>query len=238
MAFIEDEDCNPSRNPSLREVLDAAVPRRRMLQGALGTAALGFLSPRTLLAQSLSALGFRGVAVSQDDRVLLPDGYTHEIVYAWGDPVSNGPAWDPNVGQGWAEQERQAGMHHDGLHFFPLPPGIEQLQPRAAGRQPRVHGRGPAAPDRPRPAHGGQGAASRRPRTAVSIVEIALERDRWDVVRPSSFAPAPHRLHADAPGRARRRPSAGCARARTRPGPRSRARSTTARMGTRPGAPT
>ena len=39
-------------------------------------------------------------------------------------------------------------MHHDGMHFFPLPAGQSRLDPRAARHQPRVHRRRPAPPGR------------------------------------------------------------------------------------------
>jgi secreted PhoX family phosphatase len=42
------------------------------------------------------------------------------VLYAWGDPVSDGPAWLPDASQGWQEQEQQAGMHHDGIAYFPI----------------------------------------------------------------------------------------------------------------------
>ncbi len=52
--------------------------------------------------------------------VIVPSGYTSHVLYSWGDPVSGGPAWLPDASQGWAEQEQQAGMHHDGIAYFPV----------------------------------------------------------------------------------------------------------------------
>src|SRR4029450_1431381 len=96
MDLDDDPVCNPSDNPELSRLLDARLSRRRVLQGALGTAAVTFLGgPRALLAQSASRLGFTSVPVSQEDRVLLPDGYESRVVMAWGDPVSHGPTVAP-----------------------------------------------------------------------------------------------------------------------------------------------
>ena len=56
-------------------------------------------------------------------------------------------------------------MHHDGIHFFPLPPA-RQLDARAARHQPRVHGRRPAAPGRHGALDARRRCASRRRPTA------------------------------------------------------------------------
>src|SRR4030095_2019169 len=122
MDLDDDPVCTPADNPELSRLLDAPLSRRRVLQGALGTAAVTFLGgPRALLAQSAARLGVTSVPVAQEDGVLLPDGYESRVVMAWGDPVSNGPAWDPSAANSAAEQAVQMGMHADGLHFFPLP---------------------------------------------------------------------------------------------------------------------
>ena len=58
--------------------------------------------------------------------MIVPPGYTASVLYAWGDPVSNGPEWDNQALDTWQDQEQQAGMHHDGMYFFPLPYGSTQ----------------------------------------------------------------------------------------------------------------
>ena len=55
--------------------------------------------------------------------MVVAPGYTAEVLYAWGDPISNGPAFRADASNSWEEQAVQAGMHHDGLHYFPLPAG-------------------------------------------------------------------------------------------------------------------
>ena len=78
--------------------------------------------------------GFHGVPVSKEDEVVVPPGYTAEVLFAWGDPVSDGPAFKADASNTAAEQAQQAGMHHDGLYFFPLPldrrtrPGVARYQ--------------------------------------------------------------------------------------------------------------
>ena len=187
MVFMEeDEDNNPSANPSLHDVLDASLSRRRLLQGALGTAALGFLSPKALLAQSASLLAFQGVSISQEDAVIVPPGYVAEVLYAWGDPVSDGPKWDPNVGDDWQDQERQAGMHHDAIHFYPLPLGSGNsnrgllVMNHEYTDEGLLHqgGLNPFTPEKVKKSQAAHG---------VSVIEVAFDGSRWTVVRPSSF---------------------------------------------------
>ena len=236
---LDDDDigCNPSDNPELTTIL--SVSRRRVLQGTLGAAAVAFLGgTKALLAQAASRAGLRlraGVAGGPGPA----SGWLHapdrpRVGRPHLERAGLGSRQRPTTA---AEQAVQAGHAPRRAPLLPAAPGIEQLEPRAAGRQPRVHGRGPAAPGRPRPADARQGAKSQAAH-GVSIVEISLSGDRWDVVRPSSFGAAPHRLHADAPGRPRRRHIRCCAPAPTPPAPRCRARSTTAPWDTRPGAPT
>ena len=59
-------------------------------------------------------------------------GYTAEVLIAWGDPVSDGPAFKPDASNSAADQALQWGMHNDGVVYFPIdgssarPAGAEQ----------------------------------------------------------------------------------------------------------------
>ena len=120
----EDAGVNPSANPTFDSVIAARLSRRRLLQGGLAAAALSMLGrPGTPAEAAPSLLGFKSVPVSTADTVVVPPGYSAEVLYAWGDPISDGPVFRPDATNTVADQERQAGMHHDGLHFFPLPAG-------------------------------------------------------------------------------------------------------------------
>jgi hypothetical protein len=183
----DDVVCNPSDNEELRAVVELSLTRRQILQGALGAAAVAFIGgPKALLAQSASRLGFGSVAVSQEDQVLLPEGYTHQVVTAWGDPVSSGPRWDPNAANSADEQAVQMGMHADGLRFFPLPLGSNESSRGVLcvnneyTDEGLLHQGGlqPVTADKVRKSQAAHG---------VTIVEIALNGSRWDVVRPSSL---------------------------------------------------
>src|SRR5512145_1702633 len=92
----EDHIANPGVNPSFSEVLHANLRRRRLLQGGLSAAALKFLGlPAAIAPRHASAgpFGFAAVPTAVDDQVHVSEGYVAEVLYAWGDPVSDGPVF-------------------------------------------------------------------------------------------------------------------------------------------------
>lgn len=116
-------ECNRSGNTPFAQVFSARIGRRGFLQGSLG-AAVGGLFASAGVAHALQAgagpsLGFTPVPVSDQDTLVVPEGYEAKAIYRWGDPITGSmPAYSPdNTG---AEQGEQAGMHHDGMHFFPI----------------------------------------------------------------------------------------------------------------------
>lgn len=159
---------------------------------------------------SAPLLGFNGVAPSTDDRVIVPDGYTAAVLLAWGDPVGIAtpdlrmPTFRADGSNSAAEQELQAGMHHDGMHYFPIDlPGAPMLG--ASGGLSSRHGLLAINHEyvdalllAPR---GAQQPAIERVRKSqaavgVSIVEVQLLRGQWQVLRPSQYA---RRIHANTP---------------------------------------
>ncbi len=73
-----------------------------------------------------TALGFQAVPVSGANTVVVPEGYKAEAFLPWGQPILRDPvtgelpAYKPDGTNTGAEQELQVGMHHDGMHFFPI----------------------------------------------------------------------------------------------------------------------
>ncbi|WP_310566137.1 PhoX family phosphatase [Hydrogenophaga sp.] len=122
------EDSNPTANPSIAQVLDARLSRRGLLRGAVGAASVGTLAATGLsgcatagasLPAAASQLGFNPVAKSLADAVVVPEGYTAQIVYALGDPLTAGTPAFKNDGTD-TDFANRAGDHHDGMEWFGL----------------------------------------------------------------------------------------------------------------------
>ena len=59
--------------------------------------------------------------VSTSDTVTVPEGYSAQVIAAWGEPAGlsgEEAAFKPDASNTAAEQEAQLGMHHDGMQFF------------------------------------------------------------------------------------------------------------------------
>ena len=143
---------------------------------------------RCLSSTPAALLGFAGVAVSEQDIVTVPPGYTATVLYAWGDPVSNGPAFAVDASNDWQEQEKQAGMHHDAIEFFPLPSSpVGPMRGLLAINHEYVdngllHTDGSAnwTAEKVKKAQAAHG---------VSVIEVSRRANgEWSVVRPSNYA--------------------------------------------------
>ena len=135
MQDTDDVGSNPTANPALADMIAARVSRRSLLGGGLAATA-AFLGRGGLAAAPAAAdddrdddddrrkrplLGFAEVPASSADSFVVPDGYTYDVLIPWGTPLSSsGPAWKKDGSNTAAEQAQQVGMHHDGMHFFPL----------------------------------------------------------------------------------------------------------------------
>jgi secreted PhoX family phosphatase len=170
--------------PTFSDVLQARLSRRSLLASGLTAAGLGWLGPA---AWAAGPLGFTGVPVSSDDTLVVPRGYVAEVLYAWGDPISDGPAFKADASNTVDDQLRQAGMHHDGMRFFPLPAGQAGSTHGLLAINHEYTDDGLLHPDgmltwtaekvrKSQAAHG------------VSVIEVRLAGDRWHVVRPSRYA--------------------------------------------------
>jgi secreted PhoX family phosphatase len=136
MQDVEHTGSNPTDNASLADLIGGAMNRRTVLAGGVAAALLGFAGTRVASAGSEAdavtsgsagtgrhrpLLGFTEVPVSSDDTLVVPPGYTAQVLIPWGTPLhSSGPAWLEDASNSAADQEQQVGMHHDGMHFFPL----------------------------------------------------------------------------------------------------------------------
>ncbi len=111
------------------------MSRRNVLLGGVATA-VGFMSSSLLAPPAGAAtgrdarsagdraagalLGFTAIPPGYGDEVVVPPGYRATPFIPWGTPLLGSyPAFRPGDNTA-AEQEQQVGMHHDGMHFFPL----------------------------------------------------------------------------------------------------------------------
>ena len=71
--------------------------------------------------QSSAVLGFNSIDGSKTDAVAVPVGYSAYVLAPWGTPLnSKASAWKADGTNSSEDQANSVGMHHDGMHFFPL----------------------------------------------------------------------------------------------------------------------
>jgi len=137
---------NPSGNESIYDVIGRVeVSRRRFVQGTASAGMLAAAGGVTLsgLVGTVEAaqprakdvgIGFEGIDPSLApviDKVTVPEGYTANLLVAWGDPIAaGGVAFKADASNTAAEQAKQYGMHTDGMHFFPFPSRGQVLSDR------------------------------------------------------------------------------------------------------------
>jgi len=180
------EDSNRSTNPTIHELSDPG--RRIVLRGSVATA-LGSLLAGCAGAPAAGGpkLGFQGISTdSSRDGLRVPPGYVARVIAPWGDPVGIAgamPAWRADAGGSAAEQALQLGMHHDGMHFYALDGSRRGLlaMNHEYVDDGLLHADGTAnwSAEKVRKSQAAHG---------VSVIEVALQRDGWQPVRPSAYA--------------------------------------------------
>lgn len=193
-------DRNTSGNLPMASVLDAYLSRRSVMRGGLG-AAIAMIagtgltgcfdsggssndsSPNEPPAEPKLALGFQSIAGSRTDACVVAAGYSAYVLAPWGTPFNSLAApWKADGSNTATDQENSAGMHHDGMHFFPINGSSEDgllavnyeyidedaLHPNG---QTTVNGRRPAEEVRKEiNAHG------------AGVIRISKVNGRWQVV--------------------------------------------------------
>ena len=180
------EDSNRSANADIHRVSDPA--RRLWLQGGLGALATTLLAGcGSLAAGSGPRLGFRSVPASSQDTMVVPAGYEAMAFVPWGEPVGvpgQMPAWRMDASNSAADQAVQMGMHHDGIHYFPIGGSSTHgllVMNHEYTDDGLLHSDGMKSwtAEKVRKAQAANG---------VSVVEVALKDGRWQVLRPSTYA--------------------------------------------------
>ena len=189
--FATMEDSNRSSNPSIHDV--SAPSRRTLLRGAAATAFLAPLAGVATLSGCATTggsggplLGFKSVPVGNADTVVVPEGYSVQVIAPWGDPVGlsgENAAFKPDGSNSAADQAVQFGMHHDGIHYFAqngsqsglLVMNHEYVDDGLLHRD----GLANWTAEKVRKAQAAHG---------VTVCEVAQKAGRWEVVRPSPWA--------------------------------------------------
>ena len=186
----QDIVCNNSTNLSFSSIVATRFSRRAFLRFGLTSGVLSTFPACTSLIPSEGRpnnLGFTPIAANHLDTVTVPQGYEARVLYAWGDPISEGPSFKKNAANSVWEQGQQAGMHHDGIEYFPLPQGSQNNTHALLAINHEYCDNGMLFPDGDlnwslQKVHKAQNALG------VSIIEIRKENGLWQVVRPSALA--------------------------------------------------
>ncbi|CAN5543889.1 PhoX family phosphatase [soil metagenome] len=174
------------------------LDRRLFLQsGATAVVALlaeGCAQPPT---SSTHLPAFASVPATLRDGITLSPDYEAQVLYPWGTPTglaARMPAFAPDGTNSADEQAAQAGMHHDGMHFFPLAEdgsrGLLVMNHEYTDEE-LLHADGIA-----------QWTAEKVRKSlhamGVSVIEIELGAQGWRQVMPSPYA---RRIHGRTPMR-------------------------------------
>jgi uncharacterized protein len=195
------ENSNNSSNPSIHDVSDPA--RRLFMRGGVALASGGLFSglsgcANTGTVGSGPLVGFKSVPIGTLDRVVVPEGYTAQTMAAWGEPIglaSSMPAFKADASNTAAEQEAQIGMHHDGIHFYPLGEGAEANKRGLLVMNHEYTDDGLLHTDGMK-TWSAEKVKKAQAAHGVSVIEVRETAGNWEVIRPSRFA---RRLTANTP---------------------------------------
>jgi hypothetical protein len=131
-------------------------------------------------------LGFKAIPAASVDTLVVSEGYVAEAFAAWGEPIGVAgamPAFKEDASNTAAEQAVQMGMHHDGIHYFPLDGSCRGLlvMNHEYTDDGLLHPDGMKTwtAEKVRKAQAAHG---------IAVIEIEQKDGRWQMVRPSSYA--------------------------------------------------
>ncbi|MGR6782392.1 PhoX family protein [Moritella viscosa] len=122
---------NNSNNEPFAAVMERELSRRSILRAGVGMAAVGMLSgigltgcSNTTSDENLATklkLGFDSISGAKLDTVVVPKGYSAQVLAPWGTPLNDfAQEWQADGSNTALDQANSLGMHHDGMHYFPL----------------------------------------------------------------------------------------------------------------------
>jgi secreted PhoX family phosphatase len=121
---------NNSNNKPFAAVMERELSRRSILRAGVGMAAVGMLSTVGLtgcnstdsaVETPITKLGFDSIPGAKLDAVVVPKGYSAQVLAPWGTPLNDiAQEWKADGTNSANDQANSLGMHHDGMHYFPL----------------------------------------------------------------------------------------------------------------------
>jgi secreted PhoX family phosphatase len=191
--YSDDESiANATVARSMSDVLDVRLSRRQLLQGAsiLPLMSLPLGCATTGARTDTGEIGFNPISGSLADSVRVPEGYSAKALYRWGDPVGSAsgmPEFRPDAGNSAAEQALQAGMHHDGIHYFALPFGSQNSTRALLVMNHEYTDDGLLHADGFNQWSAGKVTKAQNAH-GMSVIEVEARAGQWSVVRPSRYA--------------------------------------------------
>ena len=178
----------------ISDLIAARLSRRQVLQYGVGSL---FATMLPLLgcqqSSGIGLLGFEAIAIADlTDSVVVPEGYSARVFYAWGDPVSDGPAFKMDASNTAEEQLLQAGMHHDALQFFPLPAKVTSSQHGLLVMNHEyidaqiLHVDGGIFDGRE--SYTAEKTLKEQHAHGISLIEVRQHQGHWHIIRPSQYA--------------------------------------------------
>lgn len=183
---------NDAGNTPFSTILDINMSRRTVTRGGL-SAALALLTGTSLSACGGSddeplKLGFSSLANSMTDACVVPPGYVAQVLGAWGTPLNDSAAeWDKDGKNTSRDLLNSTGMHHDGMHYFPLDgsstEGLlvvnhEYIDEKA------LHPAGPTTVNNKRPAEEVRKEVNAH---GVAVMHIRKTGSAWAIVKNSRY---------------------------------------------------
>ncbi|WP_194791668.1 PhoX family protein [Pseudomonas sp. UFMG81] len=188
-------DRNRSGNLPMASVMDTYLSRRAVVRGGLGaaiamiagTGLVGCLDsasqPKPPAKPANPKLGFQSIKGSRTDGCVVATGYSAYVLAPWGTPLNNNAKpWQADGSNSASDQANAMGMHHDGMHFFPLAGSaddgllainFEYIDTAA------LHPHGPTTVDGRRPAEEVRKEINAH---GAGVVRIRKVNGRWQVV--------------------------------------------------------
>lgn len=187
---------NTEGNTPFSTILEANMSRRLVMRGSLGSA-LALFAGASISAcgggsdgddDKAVKLGFASLPNSMTDACVVPAGYVASVIGAWGTPLNDQAAPWSNEGRNTSQDLlHSTGMHHDGMHYFPLAgsssEGLlvvnhEYIDEKA------LHPNGPTSVDGKRPAEEVRKEVNAH---GVAVMHVRKQGSQWEIIQNSRY---------------------------------------------------